>query len=200
MLILESYNDSDLWNLFLEGDKEAFSVFYRHNYRRLYSYGVSLGMNNEVIDDIIQELFVKLYTRPQLIKDFSTIQAFLFVSVRNAFVNHEKQRKKYLGLDEFENFELSYSVENTQIEEQEELDALKEKIRKIIAGLTPRQKEIIYLRFLHQKEYEEIAQIMGMSEQAARNLTYRAMEKIRKENSDFFVLLFMMVLLSGYNN
>ena len=50
-----------------------------------------------------------------------------------------------------------------------------------------------------QKEYEEIAQIMDMSEQAARNLTYRAMEKIRKENNDFFVLLFMIALFSDYH-
>lgn len=199
MSTFESYNELDLWKLFLEGDKEAFSVFYRHNYRKLYSYGISLGMDNELIDDIIQELFVKLYTRPQLIKDFSTIQAFLYASVRNAFVNHEKQRKKYLYLDEFENFELPYFVENTQIEDEEELKALKEKIHRIINSLTPRQKEIIYLRFLHQKEYEEIARIMDMSEQAARNLTYRAMEKIRKENNDFFVLLFMIALFSDYH-
>ncbi|EOA55142.1 MAG: RNA polymerase sigma factor [Bacteroides nordii] len=199
MSTFESYNELDLWKLFLEGDKEAFSVFYRHNYRKLYSYGISLGMDSELIDDIIQELFVKLYTRPQLIKDFSTIQAFLYAAVRNAFVNHEKQRKKYLYLDEFENFELPYFVENTQIEDEEELKALKEKIHRIINSLTPRQKEIIYLRFLHQKEYEEIARIMDMSEQAARNLTYRAMEKIRKENNDFFVLLFMIALFSDYH-
>ena len=93
MSTFESYNELDLWKLFLEGDKEAFSVFYRHNYRKLYSYGISLGMDSELIDDIIQELFVKLYTRPQLIKDFSTIQAFLYAAIRNAFVNHEKQRK-----------------------------------------------------------------------------------------------------------
>ena len=199
MSTFESYNELDLWKLFLEGDKEAFSVFYRHNYRKLYSYGISLGMDSELIDDIIQELFVKLYTRPQLIKDFSTIQAFLYAAVRNAFVNHEKQRKKYLYLDEFENFELPYFVENTQIEDEEELKALKEKIHRIINSLTPRQKEIIYLRFLHQKEYEEIARIMDMSEQAARNMTYRAMEKIRKENNDFFVLLFMIALFSDYH-
>ena len=90
-------------------------------------------------------------------------------------------------------------IENTQIEDEEELKALKEKIHRIINSLTPRQKEIIYLRFLHQKEYEEIAQIMDMSEQAARNLTYRAMEKIRKENNDFFVLLFMIALFSDYH-
>lgn len=199
MSTFESYNELDLWKLFLEGDKEAFSVFYRHNYRKLYSYGISLGMDSELIDDIIQELFVKLYTRPQLIKDFSTIQAFLYAAMRNAFVNHEKQRKKYLYLDEFENFELPYFVENTQIEDEEELKALKEKIHRIINSLTPRQKEIIYLRFLHQKEYEEIARIMDMSEQAARNLTYRVMEKIRKENNDFFVLLFMIALFSDYH-
>lgn len=196
MSILEPYNELELWNLFLKGDKEAFSVFYRHNYRKLYSYGISLGMDGELIDDIIQELFVKLYTQPQLVKEISTVQAFLCVSVRNAFVNHEKQKRKFLYLDEFESFELPYYVENTQIEDQEELEALKDKISKIINNLTPRQKEIIYLRFLHQKEYEEIAQIMEMSEQAARNLTHRAMEKIRKENSDFLVLLFMLVLFS----
>jgi hypothetical protein len=81
MSTFESYNELDLWKLFLEGDKEAFSVFYRHNYRKLYSYGISLGMDSELIDDIIQELFVKLYTRPQLIKDFSTIQAFLYAAL-----------------------------------------------------------------------------------------------------------------------
>ena len=53
MSTFESYNELDLWKLFLEGDKEAFSVFYRHNYRKLYSYGISLGMDSELIDDII---------------------------------------------------------------------------------------------------------------------------------------------------
>lgn len=43
--------------------------------------------------------------------------------------------------------------------------ALKEKIHRIINSLTPlTKKKFIYLRFLHQKEYEEIARIMDMSE------------------------------------
>jgi len=44
--------------------------------------------------------------------------------------------------------------------------------------------------------YQEIARIMDMSEQAARNLTYRAMEKMRKENPDFMLWFFIFILLS----
>jgi len=189
--------NSELWLSFINGNEEAFSIFYKQNYERLYNYGLNLGMDADQVRDIIQELFVKLYTKPHLIKELSTIQSFLIVSIKNAFINQEKQKKKHFYYDEVENFEFSYSVENTKIEDEEELQAIKDKVDKIISILTPRQKEIIYLRFLHQMEYEEIAKAMTMSEQAARNLTHRAMEKIRKNDKDFIILLFLLLLYSN---
>lgn len=189
------HTDAELWISFSEeGNKESFSIFYKQNYARLFSYGNSLGMDEEQIRDTIQELFLKLYTKPHLIKELSTIQAFLFASIRNAFINHKKLRKKYLGYHEVENFELTYSIENNILENEEEILLLKERINKIIESLTPRQKEIIYLRFLHQMDYEEISQIMNMSSQAARNLIYRAMEKIRKENPNILIWIFLLLL------
>lgn len=192
------HTDSELWLSFANGNKNAFSAFYEQNYEKLYSYGVNLGMEPDQIRDIIQELFIKLYTKPQLIKEVSTIQSFLFVSVRNAFVNQEKRRKKHFYYQEVENYEFPYTVENTKIEDEEELKLIKEKVEKVISILTPRQREMIYLRFLHQMEYEEIAKIMNLSEQAARNLTYRALEKARKSDKDFIILLFLLQLLSNH--
>ena len=69
-------------------------------------------------------------------------------------------------------------------------------IKRILDGLTPRQREIIYLRFLHQMDYKEIAVIMNLSEQAARNLTHRAMDKLRKENDTGFLILILFWLKS----
>ncbi|MCD8165683.1 MAG: sigma-70 family RNA polymerase sigma factor [Bacteroides sp.] len=189
------YKDSDLWHSFVQGDKESFALFYRRNYPKLYSYGMSLCQDQEQVRDLIQELFVKLYTTPRLIKEYSTIQPFLFASLRNACINHEKFRKRHTGLYETDSFELTYSVENNQIEDEEEHRIVKEKVEKVISSLTPRQKEIIYLRFLHQMSYEEIAGIMNLSPQAARNLTYRAMEKMRKENPELLLWILCLFML-----
>jgi len=188
--------ESEMWTSFVNGDKESFASFYKLNYNKLYAYGISLGMSDEAVRDIIQELFIKLYTRPHLIREVATIQSFLFASVRNAFINHEKFNRKHLSYHQIENFELHYSVENNQIEDEEERRILQDKVNQIISSLTPRQKEIIYLKFLHQMDYQEIARIMDMSEQAARNLTYRAMEKMRKENPDFMLWFFIFILFS----
>ena len=61
-------------------------------------------------------------------------------------------------------------------------------------GLTGRQKEIIYLRFIHEMSFEEISEIMKINIQSARNLLFRSMEKIRKESSSVTILFLINVL------
>lgn len=172
----------DLWTSFIKGDSDAFSELYRSFYKSLYSYGLSFKMSEEQVRDIIQDLFVKLYARPELVKDPSTLRPFLFTSMRNACLNSIKMEQRLASLDTIEGFEINYSINNNNIEDKEELERIKTLVKNILDQLTPRQKEIIYLRFLHQMEYEEISKVMDMSEQAARNLVYRAMDKMRKDN------------------
>lgn len=184
----------NLWISFIDGDGDAFSEIYRGSYKSLYSYGLSFKVTDDQVRDIIQDLFVKLYTRPGLVKDASTLRPFLFTSMRNACINLIKAGQKHSRLDKIEEFEVKYSINENSVEDKEEQERISNLIKNILDQLTTRQREIIYLRFLHQMEYEEISRVMDMSEQAARNLTYRAMDKIRKENSDLDTLLFFLIL------
>lgn len=186
---------SDLWISFINGESNAFSELYRFFYKSLYSYGLSFKIEGEQVRDIIQDMFVKLYTRSELIKDASTLRPFLFASMRNACINSIKMKQKLASLDTIEEFKINYTVDNNSIEDKEELERIKALVKNILDQLTPRQREIIYLRFLHQMEYEEISRIMNLSEQAARNLVYRAMDKIRNDNphiDPFIVFLLLM--------
>lgn len=180
-----------LWENFLKGDEAAFSSFYKKNYPILYSYGQALQIEEGQIRDIIQDIFLKIYSSPSIIKNSSTIRSLLLVSLRNAYINHKKKQKKITNLDDAD-FVFQYSVENSFGDEEEQRQ-VKAEVDSIMEKLTPRQKEIIYLRFLHQMSYEEISQIMNMSEQAARNLIYRAVERIRKDNKNSYVL-FLIIL------
>ncbi|MDR1091997.1 MAG: sigma-70 family RNA polymerase sigma factor [Prevotella sp.] len=185
MFIASENNERDeivLWNSFIKGDKDAFSAFYKVFYPKLFAYGLRLRVSEEYVRDIIQELFLKLYTKPEIIKEPETLRAYLFMSFRNACINHEMYSRKHVDISNINTFDLQFSIENTSIEEEEEKEYTRQKVKEILDDLTPRQREIIYLRFLHQMEYEEISRIMNLSGQAARNLIHRAIDSIRKNN------------------
>lgn len=181
-----------LWENFLKGDEVAFSSLYKKNYPILYSYGQALQIEEGQIRDIIQDIFLKIYSSPSIIKNSSTIRSLLLVSLRNAYINHKKKQKKITNLDDAD-FVFQYSVENSFGDEEEQRQ-VKAEVDNIMEKLTPRQKEIVYLRFLHQMSYEEISQIMNMSEQAARNLIYRAVDRIRKDNKNSY--MFFLIILA----
>ncbi|MDR0573295.1 MAG: RNA polymerase sigma factor [Tannerella sp.] len=179
----------ELWQAFVDGEKAAFSKLYKILYRKLYTYGINTGMTNECVEDTIQELFIKLYINPKQITTPSTLLPFLLTSLRNSFLNIEKSSKRNIRIDDIESFRFDFLVENNPFEEKEEQELLKKQIARILESLTSRQREIIYLKFLMQMSYEEISSIMQLTEQAARNLTHRAIEKIRKNNPYFFLFL-----------
>ena len=54
-----SEKDNDLWLLFLGGDEDSFAEIYRRQYRNLYAYGTKFILDDELVKDCIQDLFIK---------------------------------------------------------------------------------------------------------------------------------------------
>ena len=186
-------NEYDLWLAFIHGDEHAFSELYKKCYRDLYSYGISLGMDEHQAVDAIQDIFLKIYLKSIKIKNAETVRPFLFQSIKNAYLNLLKREQKHISLENLTyDFSFKYTIEDRLIN-KEDREAVKQKIDKALSTLTSRQKEIIYLRFLHEMEFEEIAVILNISEQAARNLLHRAFEKIRKNANTLDVIILYLI-------
>jgi RNA polymerase sigma-70 factor (ECF subfamily) len=74
-------------------------------------------------------------------------------------------------------FELSH--ENLMV--GREMDAEKTaRVLQALAQLSNRQKEIIYLKFYQELNYEEVSDIMNINYQAARNLLYQSIKSLKK--------------------
>ena len=193
-------SEQDLWIAFRKGNIDAYSCLYKKYYPKLYSYGINLGLNNLQAPDAIQDIFLKLFEKPSLITDVSTLSSFLFRSVRNFFINTVKKEDKYVDIDEnISSFSFDYSIEENLVAEEERAAVL-ELVDEVIASLTPRQREIIYFRYLYEMDYEEIARIMNISQQGARNMIYKAFEKIRKKYPQHLpYLIWILKYLLNYN-
>ena len=179
-----------------EGDMQ-FIALYKFYYQDLYAYGVSLGFNTEDVKDAIQEVYLKLYFNERLCIDEKKIKFYLLSSVRNQLIDWERTKKDTSSIEEEErSFKLSVSVEESFISDEEDL-LLKKRVNRILDLLTDHQREIVYLHFIEEMPYEEIAVMLDMKIQTVRGQVFKAMEKLRKLDSKDYFLFFLILYLHG---
>ena len=179
-----------------EGDMQ-FIALYKFYYQDLYAYGVSLGFNTEDVKDAIQEVYLKLYFNERLCIDEKKIKFYLLRSVRNQLIDWERTKKDTSSIEEEERiFKLSVSVEESFISDEEDL-LLKKRVNRILDLLTDHQREIVYLHFIEEMPYEEIAVMLDMKIQTVRGQVFKAMEKLRKLDSKDYFLFFLILYLHG---
>ena len=179
-----------------EGDMQ-FIAPYKFYYQDLYAYGVSLGFNTEDVKDAIQEVYLKLYFNERLCIDEKKIKFYLLRSVRNQLIDWERTKKDTSSIEEEErSFKLSVSVEESFISDEEDL-LLKKRVNRILDLLTDHQREIVYLHFIEEMPYEEIAVTLDMKIQTVRGQVFKAMEKLRKLDSKDYFLFFLILYLHG---
>lgn len=130
-----------------------------------------------MVEDAIQDLFVKLYQKKIELQDNTKLRPFLFRALKNQIYNQHLRNSKLRSLENYD-FNLNYTIDEEVFSNEQQ--GLSEEVHHIMRGLSGRQKEIIYLRFVHEMSFDEISEIMDIHVQSARNLLFRSIEKIRK--------------------
>ncbi|AQG80126.1 RNA polymerase sigma factor [Spirosoma montaniterrae] len=172
--------EADTWNAFRQGDRSAFAKIYFDHYEGLLNYGRRFGLPPELVEDTIQDLFVELWQYRATTSPTTSIRFYLLRALRNQLSRH---RREPLFTD-IEHDTLSFTAEFSF--EQQWIDSLDEQqqtqaLQRALNALTPRQREILYLRFFNNLDYPQIAAVMNLSYQAARNQVYLALKAIREQ-------------------
>ncbi len=178
MGINDNERDASLWNQFKNGDDESFSAVFTNYYPALFNYGCRITADQSLIEDSIQELFLDLW-RTKGKADIVSLKAYIFKAFKFKLVRlvtKNNKEKSFTKINE-NAFELSHEnfIINTELDA-----AVKHKIQAAIQELSARQKEIIYLKFYLNLNYEEVSCIMGINYQASRNLTCQAIKVLKK--------------------
>ena len=179
-----------LWMQFLDGNEIAFSQLYCLFFDDLLTYGRRVGGDNETVEDLIQDLFLKLYQKKITLEDNTRLRPFLFRALKNLIYNQLLRSSKLQPLPDYDfSFDLNYTIDDQLFLTQDQ--GLSDEVYRMLRGLTGRQKEIFYLRFIHEMSFDEISEIMEINIQSARNLLVRSMEKLRKEAILAVILFFI---------
>ncbi len=187
--------DPSLWQSFKRGEIDSFQAIYFHHFQPLYEYGMRLVGDRELVKDGIHDLFVKLWNSKSNLGDVRAIRSYLLVSLRTNLYNRLKRnnRVKFLGTAEQLPFEMVFSVEADFVRNETRTRQV-QKLMEALNQLTPRQKEVIYLRYFEELDYEEIAAVMNITVKATYKLTARGLEGLRQilHLSDSSLLLLLL--------
>jgi RNA polymerase sigma factor (sigma-70 family) len=169
----------------------------------LYSYALHLGFDAESAMDAIHDVFYKLCTNHSSLNEINNLKSYLFRSLRNRLIDMKRiDREVNLSTIEHNNnqieeyqeglpFQLQVTIEDELIKE-EDAEEIRQKVEDILSRLTDRQREIIYLRYIREQSYEEIAEIMQISVAACRNLISKSIARL-KESSLTIALLLLVI-------
>jgi RNA polymerase sigma factor (sigma-70 family) len=130
----------------------------------------------EEAQDIVQEVFIKLWTRREKLDEYRSVEALAVVITRNLCLDKIKA-KKY-PMERLEN--LKSDIPEPGTETKKELSELADKIKEIIRSLPEQMKTIMQLRDIEGYDFEEIAGILEMNENAIRVSLSRARKKVRE--------------------
>ena len=159
-----SQSDEQIALLVQSGKSEFFGKLITRYQEKITRYARKFLSNNEDIQDIVQEVFIKAYVNIQSFDTKRRFSPWLYRIAHNEFVNNLRKKKKiFLPLFELDTFFWQAAPKNSNdITEQIDRKEMKEVIEKCFDKLGAKYKEPVLLYYLEELSYKEIADVMAI--------------------------------------
>jgi RNA polymerase sigma-70 factor, ECF subfamily len=155
-------SNNDLLLLMKEGDMVAFYHIYERYCKRLYGFVLQYIKQEQDAEEIVQEVFIKIWEARDKIDVYSSFESFIFTIAYNSTISMFRKRTK-------EKKYLEYLRSLQQVEKAPDLtdkiyfNELNDQIKALLNELTPRQKEIFQLSREKGLSHEEIAKKLNIT-------------------------------------
>ncbi|HHV86352.1 MAG TPA: sigma-70 family RNA polymerase sigma factor [Petrimonas sp.] len=164
----------------------------------LYSYALHLGFDEQTAMDAIHDVFYKLCIHHSSLNEINNLKSYLFRALRNRLIDMRRINREdstpFTAQGETEEslpFQLHVTIEDELIM-KEDAEEIRQKVENVLDRLTDRQREIVYLRYIREQSYEEIAEIMQISVAACRNLISKSITKLKGSSLPITLLLVLI--------
>ena len=190
---MDTKKPTDLVKALKKGDIPAFEEIYKSYNKRIYSISLKLLKSNEDAENIVQEVFLKLWRKREDLKEHSNFDAYLFTiaynTIRDQFSKSSRERQNQ---DEFTR---SIQPVDDSTNAEIEYHSLLESVKKAVNKLPPRQKTVYLLNMNDGLTCDEISKKLGISERTVEVHLQKAKSHIKKLLIDSTLISILFVWL-----
>ena len=166
------------------GDRAAFEALFRLHYRSLCAFAVHYLKDRDKAEDLVQDLFFRLWLDREKVQITTSVKAYLFASVRNRSLNAMKAQGRVRSLNE----EVDDREEDGMRAEDEHAERIA-RVQAAIGALPTERMKVFKLSRYEGMKYQEIADQLGISVKTVENQMGKALKTLREELSDLVPLL-----------
>jgi RNA polymerase sigma-70 factor (family 1) len=189
--------ENDILVSFRKGGPDALDLLLKQFYSPLCLFADRLLADKAAAEDIVGEAFIKLWNKRANFESLQNIKAFMYITIRNACLNHLKQVKR----DSLNQKQLAYLTgekEEFVLNEMIRAEILQE-IMQEINNLPEQCRKVLKLGYLEGLKNQEIAKLLNISVHTVKNQKTRAIQllKVRLRDRDLMSLLLLYSLLKA---
>jgi RNA polymerase sigma-70 factor (ECF subfamily) len=176
--------DAELVRRIRAGDERALGEVFRAHFAGMASFVQRFVRSPDVAEELVQDVFLKLWTKREQLAEIETLRTYLFRAARNTALNHLRRQKlerrwqEEQGMDDDPPAAFAADEETT---EQEVTAAVQEAINR----LPPRCREVFLLSRDGGLTYAEIARSLEISVKTVETQMGRALKSLRVSLKQF---------------
>ncbi|HAP38046.1 TPA: hypothetical protein DCQ19_04180 [Candidatus Shapirobacteria bacterium] len=171
--------DEKIVELVRDGDKEKYSeIVERYEKKMFYYIKRMINQADEEVEDLVQEVLVAAYENLAGFDTKKKFSSWIYRIAHNKAIDYFKKKKMNIDVDIGENEE--YWMSKGRLPEDIEIDRQEgEELRKAVNGLEMKYREVIWLYYFEEKNYDEISDILRIPTSNVGVLLFRAKEKLK---------------------
>ncbi len=191
--IVQQYTDSELVENIRQGDIKSFEQVFKLHGDGLIRYAFTIIKDTDEAQDMVQQLFIILWTKREQIDVNTSLKSYLYKSVYNAGLNKIKQKNVRESYAQYVNYTAdgktpaaSHAIENKEI---------RQAIENAINDLPEQCRIIFRMSKFDLLKYQQIADQLGLSVKTVENQMGKALKHMRIRLSEYLPALIVYLVL-----
>jgi len=180
-------NECILIKNLMNGDRSSFNRIYDLYAGRLYAFSLDFCKEKADAEDIVQDVFIRLWINRGSIRNTDSVKSLLFAMARNALISAWKAKTEM----KFGHYSEADNIASADVSEQEYAE-LETMVNGFIDRLNPTQRDVVRMSRFENKCHMEIAENLGLSVQTVKNALSQGLKSVRLSLGKhvFLILLF----------
>lgn len=175
------------------GTRAGYEALFKQYYKSLCIFATRIIHDDDAAEDIVHEVFIKLWGKRDDIDVQRSVKSYLFTSVHNRCLNYIRDNKKFTQRDEYFT---NASIADTDYREVEECE-IQSRIMTAIETLPEKCREVFELCKLQEMKYADVANHLGISIKTVENQMGKALKMLRDELGGLFLLACVILFSNG---
>lgn len=191
----EKKDNQNLVRLLQKGNVAAFDSLFEVYSSRLYTFALKYLKSESDAEELVQEVFIKVWENRKSLKTELSFKAYLFKISLNLIRRHFN--KKAITLRYFESLQHDRPINNDPLLNNEDYETVIQRINLIIEEMPPRRREIFIKSKMDGKSSKQIAAELGISSGTVDNHISEAIQQLRSrlKSENIIHLLFAVLFI-----